>query len=78
MHWIVDESIPVTDRLAKLPEDVKETWEVFDTLKDERFGSAADRADPNAEAILAAREMVFRYAFFGDQRGRPRCQIAHL
>ncbi|HET9358830.1 MAG TPA: thrombospondin type 3 repeat-containing protein, partial [Vicinamibacterales bacterium] len=29
------------------------------------FGTAAERADPNCEAILKAREMVVRYAVFG-------------
>jgi hypothetical protein len=41
----------------------------FDVVKAVRFGTAAERADPNWIHIEAARRNVFRYCIFGDQYG---------
>lgn len=79
LHWFVDELIPATDELSKLPEDVAETWKVFDEIKANHFGSPIERSHTQWEQIQAAKQQVFRYAFFGDERGhRPHIGLAEL
>ena len=58
----VDDQIPHqnTTDLDDLIDNIKPTW----------FGTAPERADPNAETLLAAKRMAFHYAVFAhDQPG---------
>jgi probable HAF family extracellular repeat protein len=59
LHFMLDETdIP----LAAFPNGFKD----FDTVRDARFGTVAERADPNWPNIERAREAVFRYCIFAD------------
>ncbi len=59
LHVLIDESnIP----RAPFPGAFTE----FDALKATRYGTAAERADPNWPNIKAARDLSFRYCLFGD------------
>ena len=58
----VDDQIPHqnTTDLDDLINNIKPSW----------FGTAAERADPNNETLLAAKRMAFHYAIFAhDQPG---------
>ncbi|MBO0881702.1 MAG: hypothetical protein J2P17_15450, partial [Mycobacterium sp.] len=63
LHVLVDDSIPVTGPLAFEPctLPVAAGSQDFDALKAQNFGTAAERADPNAVNILAAKAFVFHY-----------------
>lgn len=48
-------------------------WLAFDRVKNgfgtqgARFGTPAERADPNSQALLAAKRLVYRYCIFADR-----------
>lgn len=59
LHVLVDEEIPhqaTTDIPGLL------------TIKSTNFGTAAERADPNAANIIAAKELAFHYGLFAHQQ----------
>jgi len=59
LHVIVDEEIA--------HQDVINVWADFDTIKDARFGTSAERSSPNWDNIESARRLVFRYCLFAHQ-----------
>jgi uncharacterized repeat protein (TIGR01451 family) len=65
LHVVVDDSLPtsVTGPLAFEPctLPLAAGSQDFDTLKRQFFGTAAERSDPNAVNILAAKAFVFHY-----------------
>ena len=80
LHTIVDESIPATPDLLQLPGDVDELWKKFySEIRTSYFGEPHERADANAENILAAKDLVYRYTFWGNERGtQGRSGIAEI
>ncbi len=44
------------------------TWDGFDAIRDDRFGTVLERDLSNAEAILDAKSWVYRYALMGHTR----------
>jgi NHL repeat/CARDB len=54
------------------------TWGDFDAIKANRFGTAAQRSSANAGNILAAKQLVYRYALYahgiddGNRSGRAK------
>ena len=70
LHTFVDETIVATPDLLKLPSDVGELWDKFySEIRTNYFGAPDERADANAANILAAKDMVYRYTFWGNERG---------
>lgn len=70
LHTIVDESIAPTRDLLRLPSDIDELWEKFyREIRTNYFGSPSERTDANAEHVLAAKDAVYRYTFWGNERG---------
>jgi hypothetical protein len=62
LHILVDEQIPhqgTTD------------YSQFQTIKRNSFGTPAERASPNANAILAAKKDVFHYSVFAHDQPAP-------
>ena len=76
LHTIVDDSETIPDivSLGFLPRNLNTRPVDFWTLKsgdphlpcDGNFGSAADHSSPNCALILAAKQLVYHYALFGD------------
>ncbi len=53
---IVDDQMPHIDDIT--------TWDGYDDLKADWFGTDAERSAPNATALLAAKDLAFRYALY--------------
>jgi hypothetical protein len=56
MHIQVDEAIP--------HQNVISIWDDYNTIKKDRFGTSAQRSDPNKDNILAAKKLAYRYSLF--------------
>ena len=56
LHVEVDDEVPHQNAL--------EIWDGFDDVKESFFGTAAQRADADADAILDARRLVYRYGLY--------------
>jgi hypothetical protein len=69
LHLMVDDTIPATRGNRQFPGDPVEAWKAFKKIRTEYFGTAAQRQSGNSRNILAAKDLVFRYALFGDRRG---------
>ena len=59
----------VIDQDDQIPEvlDIT-TWDDVDDIREANFGTAAERADPDADKILAAKALVYRYALYAHAR----------
>jgi len=63
LHVIEDEAIPFLPAMDFFGVESS----AFQTVKNTYFGTSAERIDPNAANILAAKRLVYRYAVFGKQ-----------
>lgn len=56
LHIEIDDEIPHVNNIT--------TWSGFDTRKQQWFGTEEQRSAPNADSILAAKRLAYRYALF--------------
>ncbi|MCA9213919.1 MAG: hypothetical protein KDB27_12695, partial [Planctomycetales bacterium] len=80
LHVFVDDAIPPTEDLLHLPGDVDLMWnKLRSEIRANYFGTEAERLDPNAANVLAAKDLVYRYTFWGNERGtQGRSGIAEV
>ena len=80
LHTIVDESVVPSRDLMHLPSDVGELWKKFYAeIRTSYFGSPSERSGANAANVLAAKDLVYRYTFWGNERGtQGRSGIAEV
>jgi hypothetical protein len=67
--FIVDDSNIPTQKTDGSGESVTGMGSAFDVIKNQFYGSAADRAAPNAKNLLAARELAVRYYLMASDTG---------
>jgi hypothetical protein len=72
MTEIINEDANGDGVLGAGDEDDQIGKEHYKELRESNFGTIAERADPNATQILAAKALVYRYAVFADHFVWPR------
>jgi hypothetical protein len=65
----LDEQIPHQDSIP-LTVYGQETWHGFYSLKDQYFGTALEKLDPNKDLILLSKNNIFHYVIFGHSYDR--------
>jgi len=70
LHVQIDETdiplAPWTEMLDQNSDGTSDWPEGFDDTKAERFGTPAQRQDPNTAAIISAKKLAYRYCIFSD------------
>ncbi|MCA9198262.1 MAG: hypothetical protein KDA87_12020 [Planctomycetales bacterium] len=79
LHIIIDSDQPIPSQITlsdettidlnRFPEDPTEAWPLFYEVKSQFAGTPVERASGKAEAIFEARQISYRYAIFGNERG---------
>lgn len=64
LHILVDEEAVAHQRELSFVSVVDGLPSDFDETKKTHFGTASERAEPNAKVIIAAKRLVFRYALY--------------
>jgi hypothetical protein len=74
LHVQIDEALTHVNKLHIYDGGTQVIWQPVFDIKQSHFGTPVDRGQPNAENVLAARHLVYRYALFihdsGDANAR--------